>query len=746
VTDVGTFNLQGNFSMSGGTIIRTSSVANASVNFTKSSGIQSLTYSAGTFSVSGGFGLPVNIGNGSTTNTVQFASNLTASSVVLNVLSGASVDFGTNILTSTGSMSINVQSGSTLITANTGGIATTGASGSVQSTGGRTFSASANYVYNGTSAQVTGTALTAANNLTINNTAGVTLSAAVNAVTGTLTMTNGKLTLGAFDFNMGALSSTSGGSSTSYVFTNSTGQFKRISLSSAFTYLVGNSSYNPITLTNSGTADTYGIVVADGTVPNAIDATAAVNRRWVITEGTAGGGNLSVVAQYNAGETASSYTTSSPVVVALYVPTTWISNAATMAGSDPFTATASGFTQSLPTSGTTAYFAIGNEAISLAPPTITTTVAASSITNDSASSGGQGITGSSLTAKGVVYSTAAVSTTPTLSNSVLADGGTTTANFTSNLTGLDPQTQYYVRAYATNAAGTGYASAINFRTLSNPATTQASGMSASASASGELTISWTGATYPSSGATQGGYALIYSTGTPTLSSANGNAPAAGVGTLVTITPTNLPTAPATSYVLSGLTGGTVYNFLLVPFTWDGTNAATYNYLTASAPTTTATAVSTPAITTTTAISSITSSSATSGGSGISANGGTISAKGVVWNTTTAPTTANSSTNDGTGAADFSSSLTSLSAQTLYYVRSYATNDVGTAYGNELTFYTLSSEPTAAATSFTATANGSSQIDLAWTAATFPGAGASNNGYILLSRLDSTNPSTSGITG
>ena len=381
----------------------------------------------------------------------------------------------------------------------------------------------------------------------------------------------------------------------------------------------------------------------------------------------------------------------------------------------------------------------------ISSPTVATTVAASSITNTSASTGGQTIAGSVLTAKGVVYSTAAVSTTPTLSNSVLTDGGTTTANFTSNLTGLSPETQYYVRAYATNAAGTGYGPAINFRTLSNPATAQASGLSATASASGELTINWTGATFPGTGATQGGYALIYGTGSPTLSSANGNAPAAGVGTLITITPTNLPTAPATSYVLNGLTGGTSYNFLLVPFTWDGSNAATYHFLTASAPTASATAITNPAITTTTAITSITNASAASGGSGISANGGTISAKGVVWNTSTAPTTANSSTTDGTGTAGFSSSLTSLSAQTLYYVRSYATNDVGTAYGNELTFYTLSNEPTAAATSYTATANGSSQIDLSWTAATFPGSGATNNGYIILRRIDSTNPTTTSVT-
>jgi len=742
-TSTPVWNIAGNFSHTGGTISKAGGGV-TTLTFNKASGTQTITQSGG--SITGA--LVWNLGNGTTTNTVQLATNLNAGSGAhtVNAANNASVDFQSFVLSGSGTFA--AATGSTLITANANGLNSSGASGSVQTTT-RTFTnTGVNYSFNGASAQVAGTALVAAAsiaNLTVNNTAGLTLSSNVQSLTGALTFTNGKLTLSTFDLNLGASATIGSASSTKYVVTDNTGQLKKASLTTAFTFPVGNSAYNPITITNTGTSDTYGVIVGDGTVPAATISSAAVNRRWIITEGTAGGGNLSVTAQYNTGETGGTYSTGAQVYVGLYVPSTWTTTTTTVSGSNPFTAAGSGFTQSLPTSGITAYFAIGNEGMGLTAPTVTTTTTASSITNNTASTGGQGITGSSLSAKGVVYSTAAVSTSPTLSNDVLTDGGTTTANFTSNLTGLSAQTQYYVRAYATNAAGTGYGPAINFRTLSNPATAQASGLSATASASGELTISWTGATFPSSGATQGGYALIYGTGSPTLSSANGNAPAAGVGTLITITPTNLPTAPATSYVLSGLTGGTSYNFLLVPFTWDGTNAATYNYLTTSAPTASATAITNPAITTTTAISAITSSSASSGGSGITANGGTISAKGVVWNTSTAPTTANSSTTDGTGTASFSSSLTSLSAQTLYYVRSYATNDVGTAYGNELTFYTLSNEPTAAASSFTATANGSSQIDLSWTAGTFPGAGASNSGYIILRRIDSTNPTTTSVT-
>ena len=90
---------------------------------------------------------------------------------------------------------------------------------------------------------------------------------------------------------------------------------------------------------------------------------------------------------------------------------------------------------------------------------------------------------------------------------------------------------------------------------------------------------------------------------------------------------------------------------------------------------------------TTAISSITSTTASSGGNTINDGGGTITAKGVCWSTSPNPTTANSKTTDGSGTANFTSSITSLSHSTTYYVRAYATNSAGTGYGNQLSFTT-----------------------------------------------------------
>ena len=68
---------------------------------------------------------------------------------------------------------------------------------------------------------------------------------------------------------------------------------------------------------------------------------------------------------------------------------------------------------------------------------------------------------------------------------------------------------------------------------------------------------------------------------------------------------------------------------------------------------------------------------------ITAMGNTaITAKGVCWSTSPNPTISNNHTNEGGGMTSFTSSITGLSANTTYYVRAYATNSAGTAYGEQ----------------------------------------------------------------
>jgi hypothetical protein len=88
---------------------------------------------------------------------------------------------------------------------------------------------------------------------------------------------------------------------------------------------------------------------------------------------------------------------------------------------------------------------------------------------------------------------------------------------------------------------------------------------------------------------------------------------------------------------------------------------------------------------TTALSSITITSAETGGNVTSSGGEAVTARGVCWSTAHIPTVAGSKTIDGTGSGAFTSTIIGLTPNTTYYVRAYATNSVGTAYGNELSF-------------------------------------------------------------
>lgn len=88
---------------------------------------------------------------------------------------------------------------------------------------------------------------------------------------------------------------------------------------------------------------------------------------------------------------------------------------------------------------------------------------------------------------------------------------------------------------------------------------------------------------------------------------------------------------------------------------------------------------------------ITSNSAVSGGTNISGGGLDITSKGVVWGVSINPTILlTTKTNDGSGSSSFTSTITGLAAETKYYIRAYAINNIGTNYGNEISITTRSS--------------------------------------------------------
>ena len=92
--------------------------------------------------------------------------------------------------------------------------------------------------------------------------------------------------------------------------------------------------------------------------------------------------------------------------------------------------------------------------------------------------------------------------------------------------------------------------------------------------------------------------------------------------------------------------------------------------------------------TTADVSEITATSAVSGGNITNDGGSPITARGVCWSTDPNPTISSNKTTDGSGTGSFTSNLSGLTIDVTYYVRAYATNASGTAYGLSFYFNTL----------------------------------------------------------
>lgn len=300
-------------------------------------------------------------------------------------------------------------------------------------------------------------------------------------------------------------------------------------------------------------------------------------------------------------------------------------------------------------------------------PIIASTTTASSIKQTSANSGGL-ITNngaSKITSRGVCYSK--TRSIPTISDSKTTNG-TGIGQFTSPLTNLSPSTKYYIRAYATNSVGTAYGDVKSFTTTSATipvvsSTTTPSSISLTTAVSGGNITRENGSTIISRGV-----CWSNTTSSPTIYNYK-TVDSKGLGTF-TSSLTSL--APGTTYYVRAYATngiGTAYG----PVTSFRTLSATI-----------------PTGVTTNSIQSITQKTATSGGNITNDGGATITSRGVCWsNTTSSPTIYNSKTVDGSGTGTFTSSLTGLSANTTYYVRAYASNSAGTAYGTVVSFKTTS---------------------------------------------------------
>lgn len=280
------------------------------------------------------------------------------------------------------------------------------------------------------------------------------------------------------------------------------------------------------------------------------------------------------------------------------------------------------------------------------------------ITQNTVTCGGSIISegGSRITVFGVCWS---LKPNPTTKDSLTRDT-VKTGVFTSSLKNLLADTLYYVRAYATNNDGTAYGLQMTFRTLPGVlpvlTTTAITNITASKATSGGI-ITF-----------NGGMRII----------------ARGVCWSININPTIVCDKTSdgngngtfTSNLMN-LQSGTMYYLRSYAISSVGTAyGSQVTFKTLSLPTVS-----------TSLVSSITAIAAISGGTVTADGGAFVTTRGVCWSTVENPTISNYITINGDGVGTFTSGLSGLSDGVTYYERAYATNSVGTVYGNQVSFTT-----------------------------------------------------------
>ena len=311
------------------------------------------------------------------------------------------------------------------------------------------------------------------------------------------------------------------------------------------------------------------------------------------------------------------------------------------------------------------------------PTVITTTI--SNVTSTSAVIGGKVTSDGNIpvTQTGICYST---SQNPTISNHFVV-GDHNTGDFTCNLTGLTPNTKYYVRAFATNGAGTAYGEQKNFTTNNSIPTFQYAGTTYYVHP--EVgTMTWQSAMDYCDNLTYAGHSDWFLPNKDELNA---------------------------MYVYRNSIGGFVmggdgcHYWSSTEYT-QGYSAWFHNFSNGGqghesettrksvrpirkdsggggGTTPTAPTVSTNEPT------NVTNNSATCGGNVTSDGGANVIQRGVCYSTSPNPTTSSQVVTSGTGTGFFTCNLTGLSANTTYYVRAYAINSAGPGYGTQKTFTT-----------------------------------------------------------
>ena len=276
--------------------------------------------------------------------------------------------------------------------------------------------------------------------------------------------------------------------------------------------------------------------------------------------------------------------------------------------------------------------------------------------------------GAEVVARGVCYST---SPNPQVTNS-RTENGQGIGGYTSNLEGLTAATTYYIRAYATNANGTAYGEERSFTTAEGNGdendTTQNEDGTPIVTTDEVTDIDYTSAVCGGNVVSE---ELILARGicwsTLPNPTANNNFTNEGQGT------------GSFTSIMATLSAGTTYYVRAYATNVNGTaygEERSFSTLQYSLP-----------IVTTDSVFGISSTGAMCNGNVISNGGLEIIERGVCWSMSSNPTINNNKSSIDGNIGRFGCPINGLQQNTTYYVRTYATNSLGTAYGEELSFTT-----------------------------------------------------------
>lgn len=291
------------------------------------------------------------------------------------------------------------------------------------------------------------------------------------------------------------------------------------------------------------------------------------------------------------------------------------------------------------------------------PPTVQT-AAVQAIAANTAASGGNitAIGGSAVVRRGVCWSTLQL---PTVADPHTNDGRGP-GEFVSQMTGLSVNTVYYVRAYATNNVGTAYGEQYEFRTADGLPTLRTDSVTS---------IAATTATCGGEVLADGGYQITARgicwsiSAQPTISN-NHTTDSLGLGTFAS--------------QIIGLVPGTTYYVRAYATNPAGTAYGEQRTFTTESGLPTVVSA---------AATAVSATSVTIGGTVMADGGFAITARGICYGTQPNPTLVNPHTTDGCGTGTFTSQIAGLQSGITYYARAYATNAVGTAYGEDVVIET-----------------------------------------------------------